>query len=258
MSQQINLLSPLLRQHPSSYRSAKLIACGLCAAVLLMIAAGIYEQSELHATESRARSIDRALRETQAEHDKVMNEQRAGGAGSAREAELSALAERLKDRLQIVDALRTGAVGTTTGFSSYMLAFSRQSVAGLWLTGFDISAGGREISMKGRALSADLVPVYLEHLKREAPMQGRSFGSMLINLSVPAAERVAEQNSRDAPPPKGRAPEVRTVEFVISSREAGGDASEDRARPPLPANRAIEPTAAPAAARAAPTGDVRK
>ena len=50
----------------------------------------------------------------------------------------------------------------------------------MWLTAFDIAAGGSDLTIEGRALSADLVPAYLQRLNNEPPMQGRKFASVVI------------------------------------------------------------------------------
>ena len=58
-------------------------------------------------------------------------------------------------------ALKGGAFGNQQGFAEYLRAFSRQSVNGLWLTGFTI-AGSGELEIRGRVLEpgsrAELYP----------------------------------------------------------------------------------------------------
>jgi len=100
-----------------------------------------------------------------------------------------------------VQALRRGLVGTTGGFSEYMRVFSRQAVQGLWLTGFDVAAGGDELTITGRTLNAELVPTYIQHLNREAAIQGRNFGSMLIKqaLNRDALQTTAVKEGAAAP-----------------------------------------------------------
>ena len=63
-------------------------------------------------------------------------------------------------------------------------AFSRQHVEGVWLTAFDIAAGGSDLTIAGRAVSADLIPAYLQRLNKEAPMQGRQFASVTIHQAA--------------------------------------------------------------------------
>ncbi len=74
--------------------------------------------------------------------------------------------------------MQEGELGNTTGYAEYMRAFSRQIVPGLWLTGFAIHGAGSEVAIQGRALHPELVPSYLDHLKREASMHGKSFSTL--------------------------------------------------------------------------------
>ena len=96
---------------------------------------------------------------------------------------------QLKSRREITDALKSGAVGNTSGFSEYMRAFSRQNVSGLWLTGFDIALAGNELAIQGRTLSADLVAVYLRQLNQERALQGRQFAAMRISQPPPVLDK---------------------------------------------------------------------
>jgi hypothetical protein len=101
-----------------------------------------------------------------------------------------------------------------------MRVFSRQTLQGVWLTGFDITAGGDELTIAGRALSADLVPAYLQRLNREAAIQGRQFGSMVIN-QAPEAPKL-EQHAADSKQQVVRAvPAAPYLDFTLASNDPG-------------------------------------
>ena len=84
----------------------------------------------------------------------------------------------LKSRSEVVAVLEGGALGNTTGYSEYLRAFARQSIEGLWLTGFSITGAGHRVVIEGRTLRADLVPDYLQKLNREQIIQGSTFAEM--------------------------------------------------------------------------------
>src|SRR5258708_22087230 len=66
------------------------------------------------------------------------------------------------------------------GYSEYLRAFARQTVQGLWLTSIQIAEGGGQLTMSGRALQADLVPVLIGRLKQESVLQGAPHVALAI------------------------------------------------------------------------------
>ena len=181
MSQQINLLNPLLRKKRFSFTSAGAMLYAIGIAMALAAAVAVYENHRLRVIEAQARATAESLKKARALHESVTARRGMRKPDTALEAKILDLGSQLKARQEIVDALQGGSVGTTAGFSEYMRAFSRQRLDGVWLTGFDIAAGGAALTITGRALSADLVPEYLQRLNREVPMQGRQFASVSIH-----------------------------------------------------------------------------
>ena len=115
----------------------------------------------------------------------------------ARIAEESArLEEEVKGRQEVMQALQSGGLGDTRGFSDHLKAFARQSFEGVWLTGLSIATSGRDVSVEGRALQAAYVPGYLKRLNGEAAMQGHPFSELVIQEPVPdpAAKTAARPN----------------------------------------------------------------
>lgn len=219
MSQQINLLNPNLRRRPFSLTSLPAMAWAIGFAVTACAALAVYENHRLRGLEAEAARVAQRIKES------GIVASRAGTVPRKPSVELEArlreLEAQLKTRQDVVDALRRGLVGTSVGFSEYMRVFSRQSLQGVWLTGFDIAAGGEELTLAGRATSADLVPTYLQRLNRETPIQGRQFASMLINQpSVPVQTGKAAETERGTPA---------QIEFVISSMGGGDDRTRSAA-----------------------------
>jgi hypothetical protein len=83
---------------------------------------------------------------------------------------------------EIINALKSGVIGNTMGYSKYMQAFARQVVNGLWLTGFSVEADGVQMSISGGALSPELVPGYILRLNNENIMRGKTFASLQMQL----------------------------------------------------------------------------
>lgn len=211
MSQQINLFNPLYRRKTFSCTSAAALLGGVMALVMAGAAAGALERHRADRLESQALLSENALSEARAHRDKVSGDRAVEQPARMQEARIAALQSQLDDRQQIVDALQSGAIGTTAGFSEYMRAFSRQRMDGLWLTGFDIAAGGKELMLRGRTLGADLVPAYLAGLNREVPMQGRQFASMLVTNPALGSEPKDSRRQNMSPQRPGY------LDFALSS-----------------------------------------
>jgi hypothetical protein len=213
MSQQINLFNPIFRKQGFSYTSATAILYGVGIALALAALVAVYEDYQLRAFQTQAQVDDEAYKETTALHDKLAAELQAQQKPNASlEAEFAALDAQLQGRQEIIATLKSGAVGNTDGFSDYMRAFSRQSINGLWLTGFDIA--GNELALQGRTLSADLVASYLKQLNQEKALQGHRFVAMRISQPPPELAQKAGQDAKEQKP----AP-PRFLEFSISTLE---------------------------------------
>jgi hypothetical protein len=186
MSQQINLLNRGFAKKAFSFTSARAMVYGVSMAVSLTAIVAVIQAYRARAVEAEAARVARVFKETTAAQA-VPARETPRKADPSLELKVRALEAQLKGRQDIVDAMRNGLIGSSDGFSEYMRVFSRQNLDGLWLTGFDVAAGGEELTIAGRALTADLVPVYLQRLNRETSIQGRQFTSMLINQPKLAA-----------------------------------------------------------------------
>jgi hypothetical protein len=94
----------------------------------------------------------------------------------------------------------------TFAYSEYLRAFARQTVQGLWLTSIQIGEAGVQLNLSGRALQADLVPVFISRLKRESVLQGRPLEALAITRGVTATE-----------------PKRAVVDFTVSSPQPGAE-----------------------------------
>lgn len=222
MSQQINLLNPLFRKKRSFITSPVGIASATGVAIALMLVFGVYEMLQVNKVEAQARAVGVALADARAKSAAEPTGVRKPD--PALEAVVTALAADLKSRHDAIEALKGGNTGAIAGFSDYVRTFSRQRVEGVWLTGFDLAAGGTDLTITGRTLSADLVPTYLQRLKEEAPMQGRQFSSVAINRGGSKPGDGKEPEPRAALPP--------FLEFTIASggaregKVAAGESSQ--------------------------------
>ncbi len=235
VSQQINLFNPLFRQQGFSYTSATAMLYGIGIAIALAALVAVFEEFRLREARNQAPAVDQAYKDASARFDKLNVEQAARKPNAQLEAEVARLETQLKSRQEVIVTLKGGAVGDTSGFSKYMRAFSRQSVSGLWLTGFDIALAGTELAIQGRTLSPDLVASYLRQLNQEPALQGRRFAALRINQPPPdataqpaapgqtpdqAAKQHPDGKERKALAPRYLEFSISTVELPESSRQA--------------------------------------
>ena len=229
MSQQINLYNPLFRKKGFSPTSANAMLYAVGLAIACTAGYGVYQDSRTREAARVAQEVAQQVTEVTESRNKMVAQLELQKPNAELAAELSQLEMRLRGRQDIVDALNSGAVGTTGGFSEFMQAFSRQTVNGLWLTGFDIASAGNEFKIEGRTLSADLLPVYLTRLNAEKALQGRQFAALRIAqpeaapaaTAAPAVEAKAEDAAKDGKGAKPTTP--RYLEFTISTSESTVD-----------------------------------
>jgi Fimbrial assembly protein (PilN) len=138
------------------------------------------------------------------------------------DAEIGRLEAEFKLAGESLKALKGGALGSQQGFAEYLRAFSRQSVGGLWLTAFDIGGGG-ELEIRGRALSPDLLPSFIQRLNRESVLAGRNIAR--FEMKQPPAEPAADTDKGKG---KGKgkgvakaAPAPRFFEFSLATETSG-------------------------------------
>jgi hypothetical protein len=132
------------------------------------------------------------------------------------DAEIGRLEAELKIGREATAAMKGGAFGNQQGFAEYLRAFSRQSLSGLWLTGFSI-AGSGELEIRGRVLSPELVPDYIQRLNREAVLAGRSFAR--LEMSRPKPEPAADKDRAAGKAP----PAPRHLEFSLVAMDDPGN-----------------------------------
>jgi Tfp pilus assembly protein PilN len=175
MSQQINLYNPAFRKQQTHFSLMTMLQsmAAVLAGSLLMYAYAVHQVSELEYQSAQGAKRLNVEQTALAGYSAGFSPQQAN---ELLKNELSQLEKKALEASQLLELLRSGAVGNTAGYSEYMRAFSRQIVPGLWLTNFKVS--GTQLSLNGAVVTPELVPAYLQKLKNEAAMQGKSFSDL--------------------------------------------------------------------------------
>jgi len=122
--------------------------------------------------------------------------------------EVQRLEKQVAEQSEVIETLKSGVAGNTTGYSEYMRAFSRQVVQGLWLTGFKVTGDAAQISLSGGVVNPELLPVFIQRLGKESIMQGKTFST--LQMQQPKAVAGSDQN-------KDSRAAARYVEFTLYS-----------------------------------------
>lgn len=223
MAQQINLFNPVfLKQKKYFSAVAMLQALGLLlGGVMAFYGYVLYE------SRSQARVATDAARQLAAQSAQVANLTREfspQGRSRQLQDEIARTATRLRQREELLSVLRTGGLGNSAGFARYLTALARQSLGGVWLTGFSISGDEIELVLSGRVLQPDLVPAYIRALNREEVMRGRRVSELRLTARE-ERDTAGTAAPGAAPGAAARAPAAPTryVEFsLIALRGAAG------------------------------------
>ena len=215
MSQNINLFTPAFRQQR---RLLTLATVAQCLGLTLVALFGYYAyvQQQVGGLTAELGSAEPVLRSQRSFMEKLKDKATAPKPDAKLEDEITQLETQLKFARESMGALKGGAFGNQQGFAEYLRAFSRQSVYGLWLTGFTI-AGSGELEIRGRALSPDLVPSYIQRLNREEVLAGRSIARLEMSRPKPEPAPAPDKNKAAA-----KAPGLpRFLEFNLATADAG-------------------------------------
>lgn len=212
MSQQINLFNPNLVKKKSLLTSTTLLGLAAFSIVVLVVmsvwVSSVTAKLKVNETE-RQQQLTLVQNQLQAAQANVKPQKE----DPKLIEELEQLRLSLADRDRVETILSTNKLGNTLGYSEYLSAFARQIPNGVWITGFQLRGAGDEISLKGRATLPDQVPIFVNQLKREKIMQGKTFSA--LNMQRPMVENVGTSNPNVSKPAE-LAP---YVEFELHSAE---------------------------------------
>lgn len=209
MSQQINLLNPLFFKQREYFSALRMLQ----ALGLLLLGMGLfylYLLYHIRILGAQTTQIDQL--NTDAQHQLT-------SLGSSIHTPSQILLDQIvkseqtaRNQQLILQWLHSGELGNQTGFSSYFTALSRQTIDGLWLTGFTVVGLGDEMQLNGRALQANLIAKLIQHLGNEPEFAGTHFAMLSIYKPVEITD-TANKDNKVKPLPY--------IEFTLNKTGAG-------------------------------------
>ncbi|HUW26173.1 MAG TPA: PilN domain-containing protein [Gallionella sp.] len=190
MSQQINLFNPVFMKQRKYFSLLTMLqALGMIiVGSLFFYSYAIYQVGQLGEF-----SVENSKR-YDAEQARLMRyaaEFSPQQASQVLQDEVQRLEKQTIEQAELIEAIKSGAVGNTTGYSEYMRAFARQIVPGLWLTGFTVTGDAAQISLNGAALNPELLPAYIQRLGKEDIMRGKTFSTLQMQQTRVDADQAA-------------------------------------------------------------------
>jgi Flp pilus assembly protein TadB len=189
MSQQINLFNPIFLKQKKYF---SVLAMSQALGLIVLGSAMFYGYAAYQVAQlsKQADEMGNKYAAEQTRLAKIAQEYSLQQSGNKLEDELKQAEAQLSAQQAILNLLKGGALGNTEGYSEYMRAFARQSINGLWLTAFDITGDGVQMSLSGAVVNPQLVPSYIQRLGKEKIMHGKTFSTLQMKQPKKDGERL--------------------------------------------------------------------
>jgi len=176
MNQQINLYQPMFRKQKVVFSAMTMLQV---AVFFLIVFTSIYayQTTKLKPYKEQLVSMDKDLAQLGSQVAALSNIKNKSK-NKLLENEIAKLTIELEQRERISNVLSNRSFGNSSGFSTYLEAFAKGHVPGTWLTSVNIKQGGTSLGLKGKTLSSELVPIYIQNLAKEESLNGSAFNVM--------------------------------------------------------------------------------
>lgn len=182
MTQQINLYQPMFRRQKKMFSAVTMLQILAFFAVILGAVYG-YAAASLQPFRTELQKSDAQFEKLTKQIELYRAKFPEEGKGKLLETEIARLTKELDERRKLKDTLESGSFGNVEGFSGLFEALAKGHVDGAWLTGIRIGNGGRLISLSGKAVDPELVPVYIRRLSETPAFQKRAFNVLELARS---------------------------------------------------------------------------
>lgn len=184
MAQQINLFDPALQRKRDWFALSNVVLGGSVLA-LLVLGAGFLARSGLPALQAKATTSEAQLKAMR-EHVLTLGQRVAERKADPRIEQDLAVARHLADaRGVVLQTLRERLEADVPPYADYLRGLARQSMTGLWITGFAWDATNDSLEIRGRTVDPSLLPEYIRRLNREPAFRGHAFAALKLAEGKP-------------------------------------------------------------------------
>lgn len=211
MSQQVNLYQPIFRKERRKFSATTMLQ----ATALMVFGIGLmygYTYWQVRQLRTDVAQTDKQLVNLTKRLDETTRQFGERLQSKDLQAQVQRLQQQLVEKQNLQQVLQS-AQFNTRGFSDYFVAFARQHIPGVWITGLDIVGAAEQMTLSGRSTNPELVPRYLQRLSAETRLSGIEFRSFQMargtvdskSGAVPYVEFMAKTADAGAPAvaPKG-------------------------------------------------------
>lgn len=218
MTQQINLFDPALQRRRDWLALDSVVAAG----VLLLtgvVVAGVLARNPLPALQARTATNEaqiKALREQMTALGQMATQRKPD---VRLENELAEARQLAGLRGEVLQVLQQRVAAPADAFADHLRGFARQSIQGLWITGFAYDADSGAMEIRGRTIDPALLPTYIGRLNQEPAFQGRAFSALKLaegKIEPPANKANKANEAAKAGIPSAKAP---YHEFILIPRK---------------------------------------
>jgi hypothetical protein len=185
VSQHINLYHAQFRP-PRNPLPARYILAGAGLMLLVMLGLAGFDRWQLNLAKDNLATLETRADRLEAQMNGLASQVAGRQADPALAGELARLEAGLVALNRAEQAIRSGALGSATGYSGYFAALSRVRVAEVWLVGIDLGGEPARLSLSGRALADDGPVRYVGALRREPALAGLGFAGLEIKEAAGA------------------------------------------------------------------------
>lgn len=175
MSQQVNLYQSIFRR-----KKQKLSAVAMLQMTTVMIlGVGLlygYTFWQVRQLRNEVAQMDKQLVAMTRQLDETTRQFSERLQSKDLQAQVQKLQAQVAEKQRLQQVLQS-AQFNTQGFSDYFIAFARQHIPGVWITGLDIVGAAEQMTLVGRSTNPELVPRYLQKLSAEKRLDGIEFRS---------------------------------------------------------------------------------
>ncbi|HLD13256.1 MAG TPA: PilN domain-containing protein [Burkholderiales bacterium] len=173
MSQQVNLYQPIFRKERRKFSATTMLQ----ATALMVFGIGLmygHTYWQVRQLRAEAAQTDKQLVNLTKRMDETARQFGERLQSKDLQAQVQKLQEQVSEKQRLQHILQS-AQFNTQGFSDYFIAFARQHIPGVWITGLDITGAADQMTLSGRSTNPELVPRYLQKLSAEKRLSGIEF-----------------------------------------------------------------------------------
>lgn len=174
MTQQINLYRPIFRKQEKKFSALAMLQAGVAIVIGIAVIYGLMLW-QVRGLRQELRQTDSQLVASTKRLDDATRRFGPGTKSKLLQAQVAELERQIAAHRRVRELLNHGLFSNTTGYSDFLVAFARQHVPGVWLTGFDIVGAGEDMRVQGRTTDPAQVPRYVQRLSAEKVLAGKEF-----------------------------------------------------------------------------------